>query len=103
MSKRTTTKSEVWTILGLINCNVGMGVLLVPVVAMDAGYVPLVAITIIMALLAYYTAWIIVAHQGTSGTIKGMMEHHFGPNSVWYRLYALALIISIFTLLLINF
>ena len=77
--------------------------LVVPVVAMESGFIPLFTITVIMALLAYYTAWIIVAHKGTSSGMKQMMENHFGRNSVLYRVYSFSLIISIFTLIIINF
>ena len=60
-----------WTIgIGLLNYMIGGTILILPVLAMQAGYINMVVICLFMGFMSYYTANLIVAHMGSSKDIK---------------------------------
>ena len=56
--------------MGIVNGNVGAGVLIIPVAAIKAGYLAVPLVVIMMGLFSLYTAWILMLHQAKSKSIR---------------------------------
>lgn len=58
------------TTLGLVNGMIGSGVLVLPVVGIDAGIFTTIWVTLIIGFMAYYTADLIVLHLGKGKNMR---------------------------------
>ena len=94
---------QIWAILGIVNANIGSGALIIPIAAMNAGYLGIPFIVIMMGLFSMYTAWILMVHQGNLKSIREMMVKHFGYRSFMFRLYGICLFLGLFGGLVVYF
>lgn len=71
------------TILGLLNGMIGGTILVLPLVGLQAGYVNIALICLVMGMIEFYIVYLIVLHLGKSNSLKECILAHFG-NDYWY-------------------
>lgn len=75
------------TILGLANLMIGGIMLMIPILAIDAGYMDWITACLIMASATCYTAYLQVKHLGKANNIKELIINHFKGDHTYTNIY----------------
>lgn len=74
-------------IIGMVNGMIGGLILLLPVYALDAGYVVTLAVVFITCLFSYYSCYICIIHMGDQPDLDYSIFRHFNgstPAKIFY-------------------
>lgn len=74
---------------------IGGTVLVLPILALHAGYVNMTVICFIMGMMSYYTAYLIISHVGVSKDIQVSILAHFAHNTTILKMYNVLICLNI--------
>ena len=87
----------------MINYIVGSGILVMPVLAIDAGYVVIPIVVFFFGMMTGYTAVIWAMHQNSSKSIREMLDRHFANPKPLFIFYNIAVSFSLSACVVIYF
>ena len=68
------------TVIGLVNGMIGGLILLLPVYALDAGYVTTFIVILFTGIFSYYSCYLCVLHMGDQPDLDYAIYRHFNGN-----------------------
>ena len=71
------TFSDAVTVLALLNAMLGETILVLPVLAIKAGYISIIIITVYLGTLSGYCTYLLAMHLGKSESIPDAILEHF--------------------------
>jgi hypothetical protein len=75
------------TLVGLINATIGGTILVIPILAMKAGYMDWGIGCVLMCIITAYTAYLLTRHLGKAPNVKFLILHHFKGDHFYTTLY----------------
>ena len=91
------------TLVGLINATIGGSMLMLPILAMKAGYLDWGFGCIILCMVCMYTAYLLVKHLGKAKNIKYLILGHFKRDHFYTTLYNIVIWFSFMSSQIIYF
>ena len=89
------TKGEVIAFFGLLNAMIGGTILVLPLLALQAGYVFFPLFCIFYALISYYTCRLILQHLGDCPNIRTAILEHFNNKHYVTVIYNMVMAVAI--------
>lgn len=81
------TISNFETVIGLLNGMIGGSILVLPLQGVIVGYGGTLIITVFIALISAYTAFLLLKHLGKAKTINQSIESHFNGDKRYSKIY----------------
>jgi amino acid permease len=100
MSEEAELLSPRMTVLSMINGMIGGFILILPVLALETGYISTLIVIIITGAFSYYSSYICISHIGKEQDLDSAVYKHFGKSAKMRMFYDLCIWSS---LLLIDF
>jgi hypothetical protein len=75
------------TLIGILNATIGGSMLVIPILALDAGYVDWMIGCCVLAFVTCYTAYLLVKHLGKAKNIKYLILYHFKGDHTYTIIY----------------
>ena len=91
------------TLAGLINAMVGGTILVIPILAMNSGYLDWILGCLIICSISCYTAYLLVHHLGKAKNIKYLILNHFNQNTCYTVAYNIVIWFSFATAMIAYF
>jgi amino acid permease len=91
------------TLIGLINAAIGGAMLVIPILALDAGYIEWIIGCLALACITTYTAYLLVKHLGKAKNIKYLVLYHFKGDHTYTTLYNIVIWFSFMSAMIIYY
>lgn len=91
------------TVIGLVNGMIGGIILIMPILALNAGYMLIAPVTLISALFSYFSSLLCLRHLRNYKDLDESILKHFGNNRKYKIFYDAIIVISFFALLILYF
>jgi len=83
------TLSSPMTVVGMVNGMIGGLILILPVLAFDAGYILTFIVILVTGIFSYYSCYLCVEHMGDQPDLDFAILRHFNGNRTVKVLYDL--------------
>ena len=81
-------------VLALLNAMFGESILVLPVLALEAGYLSIVLTTMYLGTLSGYCTYLLASHLGRSQSISEAILEHFSGRKKYQLIYSIAICVS---------
>ena len=99
----TVTVGEFSSVIALLNGMIGGTILVLPLLALKAGYLLVPMLVIFYGTLSCYCAYLLVLHLGNSHSLRTAILEHFHGRKKYSVFYSLALFTGLLSVVLIYF
>ncbi len=91
------------TVAGLVNAMIGGTMLVIPILAMNSGYLDWIIGCLVICCITFYTAYLLVHHLGKAKNIKYLILNHFGNDNTYTIIYNIVIWFSFATAMITYF
>ena len=91
------------TLLALLNGQFGGSIMVLPILALQVGWIPILIIVFITVVINWYSCHLVLLHLGNENAVGKVVTHHFKNNNLAIKVYNLATALGLLTACMVYF